>query len=297
MNSFFNAFKQYNKPIYLSSLFISVNMAYVYRSNIWSLIMNTIPFFKETPRKIQNILTDSEDYFEKKKTRFLSQYQNIDVNNENIEKAFYNKDLYKAAIQDEDNELELRWKRRLLIETTPRGNIYMYYDVYKLGFAYYTDSSSLPYSILNAVAMKYCSAFKCLDLFVDQTIIPTDKQSPLIKIHHIDEKTQKQIETNKKIGVFKTGPFVKFKTNSATHNENKKKDTNKKEEELITNKFINMGKIYNMKLLSSESKKIKSNFNSPMMDNLKGETKLQGQVMNYKEYKRQFDKENSQLEG
>ena len=70
MNSFFNAFKQYNKPIYLSSLFISVNMAYVYRSNIWSLIMNTIPFLKETPRKIQNILTDSEDYFEKKKLVF-----------------------------------------------------------------------------------------------------------------------------------------------------------------------------------------------------------------------------------
>lgn len=300
MNHFFHLSKRFNKPIYVSSFIISLNMAYLYRNRILSLIANTLSFFKKTPIKIQNVLTESEEYIEHKKDRFLGQYDNIDANNANMNKEFYNKDLFKEAIRDEDNDLELQWRRKLLMETTPRGNIYMYYDVYKLGFAYYTDSSTVPYSVLNAVAMKYCSIFKCLDLFVDQTVIPSDKCSPLIKIHHIEEKKTPKNDKKKLSTISKDAPFAKFKSNvnkiKSTTTE-KGKETDKKEDDLTTNKFINMGKIYNMNILSNKPKKVKANFNSPMMDTLKGETQLQGQVMNYTEYKKKFNARVSQFEG
>jgi hypothetical protein len=292
MNRFFHALNRFNKPIYLSSLFISLHLVYNHRIRIISLITNITGLYKKPQEKIKNIFTESEEYIDGKTTMFMKKYENIDENNANIEKSFYNKSLFSDAIKDEDNELELRWRRRLLIETTPRGNIYMYYDVYKQGFAYYTDSSSIPYSILNAAAMKYCSVFKCLDLFVDQTITPIKTPSPLIQIHHIDEKKKKQKE------IMKSGPYAQFKSINTidTKKVNKGKDTSKKEEEdLITNKFINMGKLYNMNMLSNQPKKIKTNFHSPMMDNLKGEMQLQGEVMNYKDYKKSLDIQISQL--
>ena len=52
-----------------------------------------------------------------------------------------------------------------------------------------------------------------------------------------------------------------------------------------------------MNILSNKPKKVKANFNSPMMDTLKGETQLQGQVMNYTEYKKKFNARVSQFEG
>ena len=40
--------------------------------------------------------------------------------------------------------------------------------------------------------------FKCADFFVDQNIIPLKRSSPLIKIHHIEEKRNKNKDEKKK---------------------------------------------------------------------------------------------------
>ena len=94
----------------------------------------------------------------KKSKDIFIEYQNKKLKdiNDNVEKEFYTKETYNNALEQENNILESNWKKRILIENTPRGNVYMYYDAYKLGFSYYSDTSSLSYNLLNAVAMKYC---------------------------------------------------------------------------------------------------------------------------------------------
>jgi hypothetical protein len=49
-------------------------------------------------------------------------------------------------------------EKNILIDRTPYGNVIMHYDVFKNGFAYYSDIN-LSYKIINAVAMKYVLTF------------------------------------------------------------------------------------------------------------------------------------------
>ena len=120
-------------------------------------------------------------------------------------------------MNQENNYIEREWKTRILIDSSPRGNIIMYYDVYKQGFAYYSDQNSIPYCILNAVAMKYVLMFKCRDFYMNTNCLPKDFVSPLAKIFHDDDKKTNDVtdiesndKTNKSIDISK-GPFAKLK--------------------------------------------------------------------------------------
>jgi hypothetical protein len=161
---------------------------------------------------------------------------------------------------DSKNRHETLWKTRILFASTPRGNIIMYYDVYKLGFAYYSDTQSIPYSILNATAMKYVRQFQCLDFFMDDRVFPEFHISSLISILLVEEKktTENKSETSKNV-VPKKGPFAKLKTYSKkTGEESETKSTEGVIPKIYTtNRFICLGKIYNFKLLQPlESKKV-----------------------------------------
>ena len=206
------------KPFFImTTTVITMNMLYFSRKYV-KQIMNQCRDYFYPKLVIKNVLTESEEYIEKRKKQFLTYYDNnTNSNSENITNDVYNRDLFKKAIEKEDNELEKMWRRRMLFETTPRGNIYMYYDIFKLGFAYYSDVNSLPYSMLNAVAMKYCKIFKCNDFFVDQNVITDkNKESPLIKILHMEEKKKKS-GNGKQISkdVLKNAPFIKLKKNES----------------------------------------------------------------------------------
>jgi hypothetical protein len=83
----------------------------------------------------------------------------------NIDPAFYDKTKYGEITRD-NNHLETLWKTRLMYEPTPRGSLIMFYDVFRQGFAYYCDTNCVPYSVLNAAAMKYVGVFYCRDLFL-----------------------------------------------------------------------------------------------------------------------------------
>jgi len=209
--------------------------------------------------------------------------------NTNIEQEFYNKDKYKKIIMNPLNILETNWKKRILFENTPRGNIIMYYDAYKQGFAYYSDSYNLPYGVLNSVAMKYVMMYYCRDFFMDDGVTPLDKASPLIKIHMDEPEKQNDVKKNnmkKTLNNINT-LSQKFSTQKNDNNLNKKKAESTIEPSITnTNRFIYLGKIINFKFLQSESKiNTLNGFGSKLLDNLSGETKLQKKVMDYKEYK------------
>jgi hypothetical protein len=153
------------------------------------------------------------------------EYQNF---SSNIDAVFYTRKELNKVLLVENNHLEKEWKTRIMIDSTPRGNLIMFYDVYKQGFAYYSDQNSMPYSVLNGAAMKYVVMFGCRDFYMDENFLPEEYPSPLAKIFLEDEKPDSEnnddIEANKKgagTGTkiktkpekidTKSGPFAKLK--------------------------------------------------------------------------------------
>jgi hypothetical protein len=239
-----------------------------------------------TPKQV-TVLSQMDEYIQQNTSRFLQTYQTNTSGglNSNMDEEFYSKDAYQSIIKTENNRLELEWKRRILFENTPRGNVIMYYDPYKLAFAYYCDTSSMPYNLLNAIAMKYVLSFHCMHLFVDNEVTPADGASPLITglITDTPEKSKKKDNV---AGIdMKNAPFAKFK--KAASNQGNK-DADKKPVVIYNhNKFVCVGKIINFSFLRKVSKAVNTvnGFQSKLLDNLAAETTLQSQVMSYKDFK------------
>lgn len=277
-------------------------------------------------KKRETVTTLSDKYIEKYKNNFLETYNKLQINfNENIAPCFYDKDELSKVLTDENNELEKEWRTRILFENTSRGNIIMHYNPYKYGFAYYCDQGGLPYNILNAVAMKYVTLFRCRDFFVDNKETPEDKQSPLLPV--IDGELYELIQKEKNRGTLefakeenvntnKKSAFVKFKSyNTASDKLTKKSipelalpaikqnakipvsikmpqiklDLKKEEDDgiCIRNKFMYSGKMANYSLLQIAPKPKSIVFKSQLLDALRNESdNLQTQVMSYSDFKK-----------
>jgi len=206
-------------------------LMYVYW-NIYSNLLKQVNDEKEH-------ISPPPDYLQITKDNFVKCYEKEGFN-ENIQPEFYDKEKYNETIIQKDNILDSSWKARILFENTPQGLVIMFYNAYKQGFAYYSDTN-ISYPYLNAVAMKYVARFYCRDFFIDDSIIPKDHSSPFLHIHEI-EKDEKA--TKPKIDV-KKGPFAKLKNYSKP--KPKIIQPIKNEQTLpthIKNKFVHLGKIY-----------------------------------------------------
>lgn len=241
-------------------------------------------------------------YIEKEKERFLLTYkQDSKIFNVNMSEIFYNVKEYNKLLLDSNNELEEIWKKKILYETTPIGNIIMFYNVYKKGFSYYSDIN-LTYPLLNAVAMKYVRIFCCRDLFIDEKSTIEKDHSLLINLEEKEEKKEKDEKRNKegkenKIdivdnNIFKKGPFIKIKKNNVeTNNKSIEKNKSWIEQNMCSvNRFINMGKTSNFSFIQKmEKKRIKfpnhNGFKSAYNELFDNEHNLQKEIFSYKDYK------------
>lgn len=256
------------------------------RTNLWTNLwtQNVFFFFSNIYHAWTNLFKKKQiklpvvdpiiDYIEKQQT-MLTKHADKTLLNQHIDPVFYSKKDFQFMLCDSKNRHETLWKTRILFTATPRGNIIMYYDVYKLGFAYYSDTQSIPYAILNATAMKYVRQFQCLDFFMDDRVFPEFHVSPLISILLAEEKknVENKNETSKN-GVPKQGPFAKLKTYSKkTGEEPETKSTDGIVPKIYTtNRFICLGKIYNFKLLQHppEFKKfVVKEYTSKLFDNFR----------------------------
>jgi hypothetical protein len=219
-------------------------------SNIFFIIWNFLLYYycyflnalsnpKPPPQKSLTELC--AHYIENEKKKFLENYSHSDANN-SIDPVFYNEEEYKKTIDSEDNLLENYWKCRILFENTPRGNIIMYYDAYKLGFAYYSDISGLPYALLNAVAMKYTRLYKCRDFFIDTHITP--EPSPFVRKPKKEESKEKTTNS-----IPKSKAFAKLKT---YNNVSTKISTDPENTLKLSNTMINNGRIQNFSFLKKD---------------------------------------------
>jgi len=250
-----------------------------------------VSFFPiKPPIHVPSILDITNDYIEVRTKNFADSFEKTMDFNTNIEKEFYDKDMYKNIIMYSSNILETTWKKRILFETTPRGNIIMYYDAYKQGFAYYSDSFNLPYKLLNAVAMKYVITFLCRDFFMDDGVTP--KPSPLIKIHADEPEKPNDVKKNNMKKTLNKINTISKNFSMRTNKTNQKQPTGQSIEKPIEpvniqNRFVYLGKIMNFKFIQTEPKfnVALNGFGSKLLDNLDSETKLQKKVMSYQDYK------------
>jgi hypothetical protein len=101
--------------------------------------------------------------------------------NMNIDINLYDYEKRKDIFMEEKNECEEHWKRKLMYEFTPRGNVIVYYNPYKHAFMYYCDENSVPYQIMQHIAKKYVVMFRCRDFFIDPEMYPDNRILEVMK--------------------------------------------------------------------------------------------------------------------
>jgi len=206
----YNFFSHHSSLFIFPLLFIPLGINHLFKLHQIS---------KPRNKKIEDPLVE---YYNKSKTYFTSSFTTelSAKYQENIDPIFYVKKDFEELMKDNLNYLEKQWKTRVLIEYTPRGNIIMFYNPYKMGFSYYCDSTGIPYPVLNAVAMKYVIMFKCRDFFVDECLIQNLQtncsfvyDSPLLPIYFIESTTKDSIVKKKISSNYSQsgGPFAKLK--------------------------------------------------------------------------------------
>jgi hypothetical protein len=275
----------------------------MYEYGIWAI-----------PPPPETITSLSDDYIKLQTSKFLQSYENLntDTFSTNIEKCFYDTKLHALAIEYADNELEKTWKRRIMFENTPRGNIIMHYDAYKHGFVYYSDNSNIPYYVINAAVMRYVLMFRCRDFFIDDKITPENMHSPLLTIHNKPDTPPPPLETTtmtitdtkpREPAVLKSSAFAKLKSYNTvsgklnTDNSNKPPEGNKSESEekkYTRNKIIYSGKISNFTLLQTPKVVKRVAFSSDLLDGLKSNSDAQNRVFNYRDFKKLKEKQSTQ---
>ena len=110
-------------------------------------------------------------------------------------------EIYEEKYDERYNELEMReltedqlkgLKNNILIETTPIGNILMFYDQDYEYFKYYSNSKEVPYKTLEAVAKKYVITNDCKQIYVDMS-----KEIERQEARKASESSEKEDEENK----------------------------------------------------------------------------------------------------
>jgi hypothetical protein len=180
-----------------------------------------------------------------------------------MDPCLYNRKECADLMIETENELEKKWKTRILFENTPRGNIIMYYNPFKNSFVYYCDNSSLPYHMLNAVVMKYVVLYRCVDLFLDENV-SGETPSPLSHLIKEYEKDKEKKPDTEKIALPKSSAFAKFKK-YGTPTPKALSETNAKPEEKMINSIVRGGKIHNFSFIQKIETKSKG-FRSALLD-------------------------------
>ena len=174
--------------------------------------------------------------------------------NVNIDPIMYDYDKRKTLFEDANNITEKQWKSRLLFENTHRGNIIMFYDSFRMTFAYYSDEQIVPFKALYHAALKYVVKYRCRNFFIDMETFP---QNPMIEVLRKEDDTLKtKTKTNTK-EPSNNAAFAKLKDyrNAPVGTTTQKKDTQSAKAQIFTNKFVRIGKMCEFNILQKPPNK------------------------------------------
>ena len=225
----------------------------------------------KTSEKKKSVLDEEEMFWRNKKKWFVEKVNQLIAKgknpNENIESIFYSKkeyDDYMGSIRENKTDLEKKWETKKMCIHSPRGNVCMYYDAYKMGFAYYCDQSNLGMKTLDACAMQYVIYNSCLDFHMNEENGWNFEKNELAKLHYDDVEAHKPNGKTTKIT-----PNINIKEATMIAKTKLKKNNEKQlEKPKMTNKYIHNGKMKDMDWLQPPKKKKITFFPKLNFDNL-----------------------------
>jgi hypothetical protein len=182
-------------------------------------------------------LQNRYDKWNGSKMEFMFNESHTDSESEN-EKM--NKEIpYEVEMFDEydnldDNELTEEYVKDLglntITDTTPRGDVLMYYSKFLNSFIYYSKTKEIPYKYLETVARKYVIKYNCKRLYVDirkEYEKGVQKYKEMKEKEEHDKKEKLEGESDKSKENKKKQLFVALKTY------NRKADVNAKQKDKI----------------------------------------------------------------
>lgn len=241
---------------FLRALLISI----VFLKNV---SVKTFYFIKHkiTPPLPPKISPPTEPVFEelyKKDINFYKTMDPIDANT-NINDALYDYTLRKTLFVEENNPTEKQWKSRLLFENTYRGNIIMYYDAFKMSFAYYSDEQIVPYKALYHAAIRYVVKFRCRNFFIDMETFPDNPMIEVLRKEDDSLKTKVKMNHNNDTPNPSTKPPTKQDKNNPVFarlkNYSETKEKSNKPKYPFSNKFVRIGKLCELNILQKPPNK------------------------------------------
>ena len=270
---------------------------FMFGSGILYIITNTNYYYKffDNEEKIEELVVKTKEVIIKKEIKYEDKYwdkyermlKNKEENKEENKVENKEKNKEEKELDVEKNEIN---KNNILFETTPNGNVLMFYDFKRASFIYYADTT-IPYRYLESVARKYVTTFFCLELYVDMKKAIADAEKKLndkkeelerieLEKKEIEKKEEEEREKNGKDGKQETkeekkNVFAKLKNYNTGSNTvvkgNKLAETNPNRatgannvvnstKEYIlkenANRFSYEGKIVNYNLLNKPKRKI-----------------------------------------
>lgn len=236
------------------------------------ILFFTILFSTNSQNSILKI-DKNKDYIEKKINKLQNFLKNPEKINKNMKSNYYNIEEFSN-----DMDIENEWKRKIAIIYTPLGNIFMYYNVYKLAFSYYSDQN-IPFPLLNAAAIDYVINYNCLDFLADEENLNNYNNIFLNNLKNFHDSSNGK--TKKKF--LENDVFVKSKSKNEKKQEEEEKKEGKEEENeknYFKNKFINCGK-FSMIDIFKKKKAPPFQVNSELLNSLN----TQLNIISYKDYK------------
>lgn len=222
----------------------------------WFVYLYNVHFNRVEPAKPTFAQTQQE-LFNKSMTKYQEFYaRETDDENANIDPILYNYDERKTIFQDPDNLYEKQWKSRALYESTPRGNVLMYYNPYTLSFSYHSDEQIIPYTILQMLATKYVVMYRCKDFHIDPTSRPANKLFELLQKEEDALKTKNtKVQDITKVNIQSSNSDIyaslkdyKMPVASATHKPSA--TTKPLPNANFSNKFVRIGKVAEFNILA-----------------------------------------------
>jgi hypothetical protein len=195
----------------------------------------------------QNIFEEENEQEIPYEMKFFQEYDEMDDGDEDGGEE--DEQTKGELTEDFVNNLSLK----TITETTPRGDVLMYYSSKLNSFVYHSKTKEIPYKYLETVARKYVIEYKCKKLYID---IRKEYEKGLHKYNEIKEKEErgeKGEENNDSNDNKKKQIFAKFKTynrKGEVHNKQKDKIYILREQ---SNRYSYRGKIeeYNQKNIES----------------------------------------------
>jgi hypothetical protein len=163
-------------------------------------------------------------------------------------------------------------KSAIIMETTPLGNVIMYYDNSREVFTYYSDST-IPYRFLETCARKYVVLHNCKAIFVDMEEEIKNAEKKLEEKKEQKKKEEEEKETHKSLDIpLRKNVFAKLKSynkdsglkvagiSGDSKNAGTKKTTAENEDNMIlkekANRYSCEGKIMNFSFLKKVDRKV-----------------------------------------